>query len=449
MGGLAFSKGPNALNTPRMSPFVYQHVREKCHAALRELFVVVATPIEGPGKTDYGDIDIFVTWKKDEYFGSFPGNTISGADQKYPFDAIKQLLGAKRIIQEQPSAAMLAIPWPQSLPIAIEDPMKETADGPRFIQVDVHICPSLENLEWFIFKHAHGDLWNLLGSTIRPYGLTVDEVGLYIRIPEIEKLDRKKARVLLTEDPCQVLTFLGLEYTGQEWEEKFGSMEDVFEYAATTRFFWVRPASSEVDSTISDGEECIGGEFTKKKLKSNDRRRMGQRPLFRRWIEEFLPKCREQGRANHQHLSRDETREEAFQQFGVRDVYHARLIDFQKERQRQTLWKDVIKAAIPPNLDPHWRSVAASALKKIIMQDDDSFDGYRPQVHIRDDDGMYIEDEVRRFVQDSWEAVGKIAWEQNQLRFKEKMAMQTVKGTKRTASGGEKGSQSLDHEEAQ
>ncbi len=61
-----------------------------------------------------------------------------------------------------------------------------------------------------LFKHAHGDIWNLLGSTIRPFGLTVDEDALWLRIPEIEKFDRKKAKIRLTSDPVEVIRFLGL-----------------------------------------------------------------------------------------------------------------------------------------------------------------------------------------------------------------------------------------------
>jgi hypothetical protein len=194
MGGLAFSKGPNALYTPRMSPGVYEYVGNNCHAILRELFVVVATPIEGPGKSNYGDIDFFVTWRKQELFPSSASNSITGASMKYPFDAITRLLGAERTELVKEDAAMFAIPWPKHLPEGIQDNVEDEIDRPRFIQVDIHICSTLENLEWFLFKHAHGDLWNILGSTIRPYGLTVDEVGFYLRIPEIENLDKKRAK---------------------------------------------------------------------------------------------------------------------------------------------------------------------------------------------------------------------------------------------------------------
>ncbi|KAM0806831.1 hypothetical protein AB5N19_07168 [Seiridium cardinale] len=466
MGGLAFTKGDDPLYTPRMTPATYQFVRDYCHARLRELFVVVASPIEGPGKSDFGDIDVFVTMKKEEYFGPSFASRLPGAEN-FPFATIQVLLGAKRKIQERANVAseyflvvvtistpylamgnqsllpmpwkitqryeMLAIPWPENLPKSIEDKANAEGGKPRFIQVDVHICSSLANLEWFMLKHAHGDLWNVLGSIIRPCGLTVDEVGLYLRIPEIEKLDKKKAKVLLTTDPAQVLSFLGLEFGGKEWEEQFHSMEDVFEYAATSRFFWVKPADGD-ETADSDGDREVGGDFRKKNLKSNDRRRMGQRPLFRKWIEEFLPKCREEGRFMIQALSRAETAEVAFQRFGVRETYKTQLLDFQKQRQKEVLWKDVIKPAIPTDLDPRFRGCAAGALKKIIMEGDASFE-ILPRNLLKDENGFYLEDEVRRFVEDNWKAAGDAAWAKNHTRFLESQA---AKGSKRTASGREK-----------
>ena len=62
-----------------------------------------------------------------------------------------------------------------------------------------------------MFHHAFGDLWNLLGTTIRPFGLTANEKGLHIRIEEIELLDRKRSMICLTNDPREVCHLLGLD----------------------------------------------------------------------------------------------------------------------------------------------------------------------------------------------------------------------------------------------
>lgn len=53
MGGNAFD-----LYTPRMRPEAYRTIRDRCQKKLRELFVVVATPIEGPAKADHGDSEL-------------------------------------------------------------------------------------------------------------------------------------------------------------------------------------------------------------------------------------------------------------------------------------------------------------------------------------------------------------------------------------------------------
>lgn len=55
MGGLAFASGPDPIVTPRMKPHVYRAVRDQCQEKLRDLFVVVAAPIEGPAKSSFGD----------------------------------------------------------------------------------------------------------------------------------------------------------------------------------------------------------------------------------------------------------------------------------------------------------------------------------------------------------------------------------------------------------
>ncbi|RYP53554.1 hypothetical protein DL768_001509 [Monosporascus sp. mg162] len=445
MGGLAFASGPEPLCTPRMPPEIYQLVRDHCHAVLRQLFICVATPIEGPGKEDYGDIDIFLAWERKKIFPSkLVNDSLKGLPDE-PLQAAARLLEAEKTRKEQPHSLTLAIPWPESPQDSVKqkDPAGTRVNGGsdqvkeetkrRFIQVDLHHYQSIDQLQWMLFKYAHGDLWNILGSTIRPFGLTIDEVGLYLRIPEIEKENRKKAKVLLTEDPVAVLQFLGLKFDGRQWEERFALFTDVFEYAATSRFFRARLNQSPDEDGIFC-EEQTGAESDKKKLKSNDRRRMNQRPLFRKWVEEFLPKCREEGQLGNTQLTRADVRDQAFASFGVRHEYEVRLVEWRMQRQKETLWRDVIKASLPEDLDPIWRGCAASALKKIIMQGDDSF-GIRSQRNLRDESGFYIEEYVREFVQDSWKQVGDVAWRKNHERYLEHLSN---KETKRTASGGEK-----------
>ncbi|KAI0011577.1 hypothetical protein F4779DRAFT_636457 [Xylariaceae sp. FL0662B] len=469
MGGLAFASGENPLYTPRMPATVYNEVRDRCHAKLRELFVVVATPIPGPAKTDYGDIDIFMTWERQILFpcSSTTTTAINNENHQHQpqdlLEAAAQLLKAERTKREQPGVMTLAIPWPDdllpfdeeyedaqaangdnssgSIAINVATPPPTRQPRQRFIQVDAHLSQSLEQLQWMLFKQAHGDLWNILGSTIRPFGLTVDGTGLHVRIPEIEARNRRQARVLLTADPAAVLAFLDLDAAGGQWQEPFATADAVFEYAASCRLFWVRPEEEENQDGASgdgDGEEQTGGAIGRESLKSNDRRRMNQRPLFRRWMEEFLPGCRARGRfvQPRDGATRDSVREEALARFvGARREYEARVRAWRRQRQRETLWRDVIKGSIPdtPVVDPFWRGCCAAALKKIVLDDDPSF-GFLPSLPFRDDDGMFVESRVRMFVERAWKQVGDVAWQRNQERFAAKMAK---KGAHRSVSDNE------------
>jgi hypothetical protein len=400
MGGSAFSQGAHPLYTPRMSADVYKYVRDNCHSLLRKWFLVVASPIEGPGKSDFGDIDIFATWRRPDT----QTRTALGVEDRYPFDAIQNLLGATRYNRENDNFAIFAVPWPKELAAEQQQPEEE-----RFIQVDVHICPTLENLQWQLFHDAHGDLWNILGHTIRPFGLLVDDVGLHLRIPEIEKLDKKRSRVLLSREPCEVLDFLGLRHGGSEWEQSLASPESLYEYAASCRFFQAGPPGV---AATADGSAAVAAA----KPNSGARRRLNLRPVFRHWIEEFEPRLRRAGRFVHAPVTREQTRDQALRQFGCQFAYKQQLLDFLRERQSQALWNGVIKPAVPLELDPAWRACACKALKKIVMEDDDTF-GHLPAVELRDENEMYREDEVRHYVETSWEDVGKVAWAMNQTRF--------------------------------
>ncbi|KAK6958342.1 hypothetical protein Daesc_001141 [Daldinia eschscholtzii] len=424
MGGSAFSSRSNPLFTPRMSPGVYRHVLRTCQAKLRELFVAVASPIEGPAKKDHGDIDIFVALERDDISSSFGIDGACTSQQDHdPLRVAVRLLGAEHWIRERPTVVNLAIPWPKDL--HEEGP---SGNSPRYIQVDLHLCDSIEHLQWMLLRNAHGDLWNLLGSIIRPYGLTVDEVGLHIRIPEIEHLNKKLSRVLLSTDPFEILSFLGLKYESAQWEQSFASLEDLMEYAATCRFLWVRP---EQDESATEGEV---GDFNKG-TKSDDRRRIKTREVCRRWYEEFIPECRAAGRFTTPRSTRDSVREEAFEQFpGTRQVYRNRLIEWRREMQRHGLWREVIKTSIPERQEGeeevvdkrHLRSLAANALKKIVMHDDYSL-GIRPAIPLRNEDGFYIEERVRQFVVDNWRQIGEAAWEASQKKHAEKLAEQGAK----------------------
>lgn len=428
MGGSAFSSRGIPLSTPRMPPAVYREVRDRCHAVLREHFLCVASPIEGPAKEDHGDVDILVALEKPMIFPAAPADQVE-REGKDVLAAIRESLGAEyMIIEPGDQSANLAIPWPEHLPLSSDTPTPTTIgiplDGGQgqkqqgqqqrlHIQVDVRICPTVAQLQWALFKHAHGDFWNLVGTTIRPLGLTVDEDALWLRIPEIEEFNRNRSKVRLTADPAATLDFLGFDAAAASWEEPFASVRDLFEYVASCRWFWVAPDAP--------GDE---GEAHKKKLKANDRRRMKFRPIFRAWVEEFLPKCRAEGRylvedpPEAKERTRRLVREEALARFGVRAEYDGRLHAWRAERQRDEIRRSAIKAGVPTEgLDPAYRSCLVRALRRILLPDEeDGGAGARPDLGIvpaapvRLPDGLYDVAAARDFVNARWEDVGKAAW---------------------------------------
>ncbi|KAI1174591.1 hypothetical protein F4777DRAFT_375430 [Nemania sp. FL0916] len=485
MGGQAFASGPDPIFTPRMKPDVYHAVRDRCQEKLRELFVVVTTPIDGPAKTSFGDVDFFVTWEKRVVFPSL-GAAVPGNPSEDIRDIIARHLDAVGCKRENANITTLAIPWPEDFAYS----EVEAGSGPSssaatpepsevseisgsnlrlpHIQVDVHVCSTLMHMQWMLFKTAHGDLWNLLGSMIRPLGLTIDEVGLYLRIPEIEKADKKKAKVLLTKDPGAILTFLGLKFDSKEWEKPFASEADLFEYAASCRLFSVKTENTYDDGNgKGDGDDDkddqkvamttnTAGTIDRRKLKSNDRKRMNGRPLFRRWIDEFIPACRATGRflAPTPPLhTRASVRSDAFACFpGAEEAYATQLNDWLIAKQRQTLWNDVIKPAVPHDAmpgEPHKRACCVGALKKIIIENDaDAAAKYGgvsvDQAALHRADGSFDEDAVRAWVAGHWEVVSEAAWEIQLQRFIERQnrigATKKEKDSGAAKSGGTAGS---------
>ncbi|KAK4659754.1 hypothetical protein QC762_113970 [Podospora pseudocomata] len=398
MGGSAFSDLENPPYTPRMPIDIYEQVKASCYTALEKIFLHVANPVEGPAKADHGDIDILVANERrltlqdsDEDTTPSPLPTLH--------TKIREALGAE-FHKAVHNTTNLVVPWPGS-------------NGQKHIQVDVRICKNEEELNWYLFKHGHGDLWNLLGSTIRPFGLTVDESSLWIRIPEIEKFDRKKAKILLTKSPTAILTFLGISLEPFKSGKPFPTVEALYEYVTTCRYFFVRPASEENDG---DGAGLVGGEEGVKKLKSNDRQRMRQRAVYRRWIEEYIPSLREQGLHVRSDVSvkkmRASVQEDAFAAFDVEVEWNARLKEWRLQKNVEATRK-LIKEIIPADVtDVNYRVCLLSGLKKIIMEDGDlaGFE-FVSRPDFKNEDGLYDEEVIRRFVEEKIDEVGKVALE--------------------------------------
>ncbi|KAF4437670.1 hypothetical protein FACUT_5503 [Fusarium acutatum] len=203
-------------------------------------------------------------------------------------------------------------------------------DDPRvFIQVDVRYCLSRKQAKYLRFFESHGDFWQILGHIIRPFGLTMDDKGLHIRVEEGERINRKKAKILLTSKPDDILMFLGLPVA--EYWRPFATTDAMFEYIVKCPMF---------SGGCSTFEEEMG------LATANDRRRMASRPVYREWVQEFKPRLLEKGLYFENPLTRDDIREKAFNTFPIKSEYHARVRSFIRDSQRDKL-RRYMKSIVP------------------------------------------------------------------------------------------------------
>ena len=285
MGGKAFTHLEPPLSTPRLPPHVYWPLREALVTLVAKYYKHASSPLEAPEKDSYGDIDILTS----EPLGDL---------ETLPDDLGKALHAKATINAPGRGSRSYAVPYPGS--------------DSEFVQVDVHVCHSA-TYTWELFTHSHGDLWNLLGTSIRPFGLTANDVGLHLRIAEIEELNRKKSLLFLTADPSSVLQFLGLS-VDRYWQP-FETSEQMFCYATGMRFF-------------------RRDTYIRETLKANDRKRMTQRPMYRKFVDEWLPAQPDVGKAEEwSPVLRKGVLEEALDVYKKGKEYEERLEAWKVERR--------------------------------------------------------------------------------------------------------------------
>ncbi|KAF3011743.1 hypothetical protein E8E14_010775 [Neopestalotiopsis sp. 37M] len=377
MGGTAFSHiDPLNLYTPRMPPHVYQRVRDDCRAALRKRFLAVATPIQAPEKKDYGDVDIFVAWDTKH----------SSSDDFDAFvNSIRKLLGApySRYQGLVNCDAQFAMTWPDDLD---GSERVQAQKSPRFCQVDLHICKSIESFHWNLWYYAHGDLMPMIRNIMRSHDLIVNAQGLFLRIPEIRNGAKK---VFVTNEPSQAMRILGYDPLMQAYQESFRSLDELFAHTTKSRLF----------------KGFYGTDLT-----DEDGRSMYERETFRIWIRDFVPTCIDG--YPKEDIPQGAIREEILQTFpAARAEYDAILLKHEKRKQREFIYQTIESSLdMTEGVTSPWREAAATALKEIILFSDYSL-GFKPANNIKSSDGLYKEDEVKEFVEQGCEVVGEAAWE--------------------------------------
>lgn len=471
MGGSAFASAPYLLNTPRMPPAIYHKVKSACHACLQELYVYVASPIEGPGKENHGDVDIIVFLEQQAATPSGPEPQLPQLrDGHEPLERIAVALGAEHVIYQKPhlTGANMAIPWPDEEENTSDRTVTDGAPQTkrRHVQVDVHTAQCLAELQWRLFRHAHGDLWQLVGTTIRPLGLTIDEEALWVRIPEIEARDRKRSKIFLTADPAEVLQFLGYKgyadmaseeedadvdtnpdvdgehtigipdddctHLHRVWDRPFPTVTALFRYVTTSRWFSVRPPQpSEPHSNPGP-------------LRSNDRRRLKQRRVYAQWAEHYLPSlppCTAGFGLLPLPDKQLAVRDAAFERWpAARQEYVRRREDFRLqvagEEQRGRITRCIRETVAGFGRGESWSGVAVGALRKVVFSGDAGF-GVVPAVSLRDERGLFDVGEAEKFVREMGLDVGRRAWEIMCARGRQAAEEKARKGAVLAETGSE------------
>ncbi|KAI4211880.1 MAG: hypothetical protein LQ351_005371 [Letrouitia transgressa] len=264
-----------------MPPTLYFFLRDRYLTELLTFFVQVETPVEGPEKDSYGDLD---------FIASSPLPCFS-------WEALSQSLNAARSIKNAGTHSF-AVPY-----LDLED---------NFVQLDVQVCPE-ERFKWTVFHQSHGDLWNILGPSMRLAGLVINDRGLYLRIPEIEGLNRKKGQLHLTSDTNEILDFLDLDR--ERYQQRFETRDALFAYACGMRFF--QPKA-----------------YVKENLNTSDRQKTRKRELYRKFMDECLtPSQVESWRDLN--IEREHVSDEALQRFGKSKDLEDRLIQWRQGIEEQ------------------------------------------------------------------------------------------------------------------
>ena len=203
-----------------------------------------------------------------------------------------------------------------------------------------------------------------------------------MRIQEIEAKNKNAARVLLTNSPSKTLQFLGLDE--KRYWQKFETLDELFTYAATCRFF---------NPKKYDPAREKGG------LKANDRARARKRAVFRVWVEEYLPGHVKDAPADEgsAKLSREDVVEDAQLWFGVMKEYRERRKNGIREINRDRMWTQIRK-----ELDIDANSVGAvmRGVKREVVCEEGKLETRIQQAYAEDDFDVVVQ-----WARESWQEI--------------------------------------------
>jgi hypothetical protein len=146
---------------------------------------------------------------------------------------------------------------------------------------------------------------------------------LHVRVEEIEPYNKKKALLFLTRDPNKMIGFYGMD-VAKYWSG-FKDEDDLFDWASSGRFFSHKIFEHRVE-------------------KHNDRARQAKRPMYQRFVEEYMPAHADRGDANT--WTRYEVLQEALASFKKQAEYDSMMKEHSLKTAEEELWKE-IKVTVP------------------------------------------------------------------------------------------------------
>ncbi|PHH65032.1 hypothetical protein CDD81_3430 [Ophiocordyceps australis] len=231
-------------------------------------------------------------------------------------------------------------------------------------KIKVLICHTLEDWWWNMFLCLHDDMSTIISTMILPYGLTLSIDGLFLRAPALETLNLCSSCVLLTRNPFEVLSFLGIRQEENIWKERFESPFALYCHLAQCSLFW--------PDAYAHVEQRLANRNNSYRLSGPERRRWA-RPAYRQWLQRFMPLCRIKKWYCYQRETRSSVTRRALQRFNASDAYGQACQAQTAFESVQFIRNTMIPAMVPADMD-NCRCIRW-ALECVILKSDYLFPG--------------------------------------------------------------------------
>lgn len=306
MGGHVFhsaaANGQPTLQTPRMPLEKYNELKQIYFQRLSSYFTnakSIETAIEAPEKKDFGDIDILifddgpVDWAAvASHIGAYAYINRGNADMPACSLAVR-LDGEK-----SPKPPVQYTLTSQSDPLQRKP--SEIIDEEIFAQIDLNKFTT-QAYDWTMFTSSYGDLVGIIGMAITNFGFILNDRGLRVRLQEYDDSRLKEwehfnpsqveGRIRLTENPIEVLNFLGLDV--KRYQAGFKSIEEIFQWLSGCEMVSEYSLKREATAPITREEKNL--------------EREKERVMFTYFFEKWLPAHLKTRKRSYEAISSDDS----------------------------------------------------------------------------------------------------------------------------------------------